>query len=234
MQEFLIKNTSNPSVMSFIKSSDLFSKSIMVILFFLSVVSWAIVIDKFVRYYRIKRKIKNFERIFWSGNALEELYEKTRKNEDSILAKIFVSAMQECKKSNLKLCNDSHRSGIKKRLLQVMDVQRNREVFLLESNLTFLAVVGSKATFIGLLGTVWGIIQSFQSIAVAKNASLAVVAPGVSEALIATAVGLFVSIPAVMFYNFFISQVESIDNKLYEFVNGLHVLLTRAIDEGKI
>ena len=115
-----------------------------------------------------------------------------------------------------------------------MYLSRNRELEQLETKLGFLATVGSSAPFIGLFGTVWGIMHSFQSIASSKNTTLAVVAPGIAEALLATAIGLFVAIPATIFYNYLCSEIDSINNKLDDFIGELHSLISRAIDEEKM
>jgi biopolymer transport protein TolQ len=124
--------------------------------------------------------------------------------------------------------------GQKERVLQSMYLVRDRELEKLETGLVFLATVGSSATFIGLFGTVWGIMHSFQSIAASKNTTLAVVAPGIAEALLATAIGLLAAIPAVIFHSYLTSKVISINNKIDDFVGELHTLLSRAIDEEKI
>ena len=171
-----------------------------------------------------------------SGQVLDQLYDRARRIIDNPLSTIFVAAMSECKRydSNLICNNHSLKEGLKDRVLQSMYIIRNREIQKLEQGLSFLAMVGSKATFIGLFGTVWGIMHSFQSIAVSKNTSLAVVAPGIAEALLATAIGLIVSIPAVMFYNLLVSKLDIIDNKFNDFIGELNTLLLRAIDENKI
>ncbi|NRB10632.1 MAG: protein TolQ [Rickettsiaceae bacterium] len=229
-------SSSDLSVVSLILSSDLVGKSVILILILASIWSWAIIIHKLILFSGLKKKITAFENLFWSGQILDELYEKIKNTIDDPLSVIFISAMNECKKSKTTKSNKSELLKVshKDRVVQAMYLSRNREVEALEKKLGFLATVGSSAVFIGLFGTVWGIIHSFQSIAASKNTSLAVVAPGIAEALIATAIGLFVAIPAVVFYNYLISEVDNINNKIEDFIGELSALLSRAIDEGKI
>lgn len=226
-------STTDLSVLSLIANSDLVGKSVILILLIASVWSWAIIIDKYFKFKNIKAHIKRFEKNFWSGQVLDELYEKTKQKIDSPMAQIFISGMEEFKRKTSYSSGkvDSVRIGRKERISQAMNLVRNRELEALESKLGFLATVGSSAVFIGLFGTVWGIIHSFQSIATAKNTSLAVVAPGIAEALVATAIGLFVAIPAVIFYNYLISEIDTISSKLDDFAGELYKLLSRAIDD---
>lgn len=225
------------SILTLISSADIVGKSVIAILVLASVWSWAIIIHKHLQYAKVRKLINVFESVFWSGQVLDDLYEKIRKRVDNPLSAVFVGAMEECKKnSNI---NDSNRSdliiiGSKERITQSMYLARNREIGFLEKRLSFLAIVGSNALFIGLFGTVWGIMHSFQSIAASKNATLAVVAPGIAESLFATAIGLVAAIPATIFYNYFISEVDNINNKVEDFMGELSSLLFRAIDEKKI
>ena len=219
------------SVFSLITSADMVGKLVVLVLFLASIWSWAIIIDRYRKYRELNKKIKRFERLFWSGKPLDKIYDEVKKKNDNPLAKIFTASMKEVQgySSNKKAAKDS--INIKDRLLQIMDLVKNKEIDLLEQGLTFLATVGSAAPFIGLFGTVWGIMHSFQSIAMSKNTSLAVVAPGIAEALLATAIGLFAAIPAVICYNFLVSKVTAISNKVEDFIGELHMLLSRAIDE---
>ncbi|WPY01305.1 Tol-Pal system subunit TolQ [Candidatus Trichorickettsia mobilis] len=227
--------SNNSSIFSLIASADLVSKSVMLLLIIVSIWSWTIIFDKTLRLTKIKKKIAAFESVFWSGQILDQLYENIKNAVDNPLAAIFVGAMHECKRGNRKNQTDSFlKIGQKERILQSMHLIRDRELEKLETNLTFLATVGSSATFIGLFGTVWGIMHSFQSIAASKNTSLAVVAPGIAEALLATAIGLLAAIPAVIFHSYLMNKVISINNKMDDFVGELNTLLSRAIDEEKI
>lgn len=222
------------SMFSLVLSADIVGKLVLLILFCSSVWSWAIILDKYFRIKTMQRKIVKFEELFWSGKAIDQLYEHVKKRVDNPLASIFVSAIAEFKRSDKK-AKDNHMLciGIKDRIMQSMTLVRNRESETIESNLGFLATVGSAAPFIGLFGTVWGIMHSFQSIAASKNTSLAVVAPGIAEALLATAVGLFAAIPAVICYNYLVARTVVIENKMDDFMGELHTILSRAIDEGQ-
>lgn len=230
-------STADFSVISLVLSSDFIGKSVILILILSSIWTWAIIVNKILYYKELKKKMSNFENIFWSGQVLDDLYERVKKLIDNPLSAVFVSAMEECKKNaknSSVVKSDLIKVGHKERVIQSMHLTKNREVERLESKLGFLATVGSAAPFIGLFGTVWGIMHSFQSIAASKNTSLAVVAPGIAEALLATAIGLFAAIPAVIFYNYLSSQVDGIYNKIEDFSGELNSLLTRAIDEEKI
>ncbi|GAB4067186.1 protein TolQ [Ancylobacter sonchi] len=194
-----------------------------------SVWVWAIIIDKTILFGRMKRQMDRFEQTFWSGQSLEELYRSLSSRPNHAMAAIFVAAMREWKRSY----EGGARSfaGLTQRLDKVMDVTVAREVERLEARLLVLATVGSAGPFIGLFGTVWGIMTSFQSIAASKNTSLAVVAPGIAEALFATAIGLIAAIPATIFYNKFVSQVNRLALRLEGFSDEFSAILSRQIDE---
>lgn len=227
-------STADLSVLSLIASSDFVGKSVIVILLLSSVWSWAIIISKHFKFSATTSRIKKFEKSFWSGQVLDDLFEKAKSKQDNPLATIFVGAMEEFKrKGETPKKSDALLIGQKERIMQTMYLTRNREIEKLDSKLSFLASVGSSAVFVGLFGTVWGIIHSFQSIASSKNTSLAVVAPGIAEALVATAIGLFVAIPAVVFYNYLTSEIDNISNRTDDFIGELGKLLSRAIDEGQ-
>ena len=225
---------SGASVFSMISSTDIIGKSVMIILLIASIWAWTIIIDKIVHLVQIRKKIATFEATFWSGAVLDQLHETIKRTMNNPLAAVFVAAMNECKRQNPNNLTDVLKISHKERIIQSMYLIRNREIERLEQNLGFLATVASSTPFIGLLGTVWGIMHSFQSIAASKNTSLAVVAPGIAEALLATAIGLFAAIPAVIFYNYLSSQIIKINNKIDDFINELSSILSRAIDEGKM
>ena len=225
----------NHSIWHLIANADLVGKSVIFILVVASVVSWAIIIDKYYKYKNVRSKMQSFDNLFWSGQVLDILYEKVKTAIDSPMAAVFVAAMSECKRHDASKSRDaSLKVGLKERISQAMYLVRNRETDKLEMHLGFLATVGSSGTFIGLFGTVWGIMHSFQSIAASNNTSLAVVAPGIAEALFATAIGLVAAIPASIFYNLLSSQSNNISNRLEDFSSELHTLLARAIDEEKL
>lgn len=227
--------TIEPSLFSMIASADIVSKIVILILVIASIWSWTVIFDKIALLSKTKKKIARFESIFWSGQILDQLYENVKNAIDNPLAGIFVSAMNECKRSIKRNSSDgSLKIGQKERVLQSMRLVCDREFEKLEKNLVLLATVGSSATFVGLFGTVWGIMHSFQSIAASKNTTLAVVAPGIAEALLATAIGLIAAIPAAIFHNYLLNQVMLINNKMEDFVGELQTLLSRAIDEERI
>lgn len=223
------------SIIGLISGADIVVKLVLLILLMASVWSWAIIIDKYLLLNKVKQKIVKFEKVFWSGQLLDQLYNKLRSKTSHPLATVFVAAMDERsrQRQNKGPKTLSYLSiGLKDRIAQVMDVAKNQGMEDLEKNLSFLAVVGSTSPFIGLFGTVWGIMNSFQAIAAMKNATIAVVAPGIAEALFATAVGLVAAIPAVIFYNFLSSQINDINNKVESFSSELHSLLAQEIDKG--
>ncbi len=225
---------SSTSIFSLISSSDIIGKSVMLLLVIASVWAWAVIIDKLINLSQLRKRIAAFESIFWSGAVLDQLYETVKRTINNPLACVFIAAMNECKRQNVKSLNDTLKIGHKERIIQSMYLVKNREIERLEQNLGFLATTASSAPFIGLFGTVWGIMHSFQSIAASKNTSLAVVAPGIAEALLATAIGLFAAIPAVIFYNYLSAQITKIHNKIDDFIIELNAILSRAIDEEKM
>jgi len=202
---------------------------VMVGLIISSIWVWAIVIDKTLLYARMRRAMNRFEQAFWSGQSLEELYKTLSARPSYSMAALFVAAMREWKRS----LEGQARSfaGLQTRIEKVMDVTIAREVERLERRLLVLATVGSAGPFIGLFGTVWGIMTSFQSIAAKGNTSLQVVAPGIAEALFATAIGLVAAIPATIFYNKFASEVNKQAQRLEGFADEFSAILSRQIDE---
>jgi biopolymer transport protein TolQ len=204
-------------------------KAVMLGLLACSVWVWAIAIDKIFLYARTKRAMDRFEQAFWSGQSIEELYRSLSAKPTQSMAACFVAAMREWKRS----FESQSRSfaGLQMRIDKVMNVSIAREVERLERRLLVLATVGSAGPFVGLFGTVWGIMSSFQSIAASKNTSLAVVAPGIAEALFATAIGLIAAIPATIFYNKFISEVNRQAQRLEGFADEFSAILSRQIDE---
>lgn len=218
---------------------------IMLILVGMSIACWAIIIDKVITLRSVNDKTSQFESEFWSADALDKYYEKIKKRKAKHpLSLMFSAAMEEWfrSKGQERLVpsgsGGSGRSGgdltisVKERIVQLMAVSRNREMERLERGLGFLATAGSSAPFIGLLGTCIGIINSFRNIAGSQNTSLAVVAPGIAEALFATAIGLFVAIPAVIAYNKFNGELNRLAGKLEDFSTEFQLLLSRQLDKG--
>jgi biopolymer transport protein TolQ len=204
-------------------------KFVMLGLLVCSVWVWAIAIDKWFLFARNKRAMDRFEQAFWSGQSIEELYRTLSAKPAHSMAGLFVAAMREWKRSFESQTKSF--AGLQMRIEKVMDVSISREVERLERRLLVLATVGSAGPFVGLFGTVWGIMTSFQSIAASKNTSLAVVAPGIAEALFATAIGLVAAIPATIFYNKFISEVNHQAQRLEGFADEFSAILSRQIDE---
>ena len=194
-----------------------------------SVWCWAIIIDKVLLLRRVQRQMDQFEETFWSGNSLEDLYVALSQQPPGGMGALFVAAMREWKRS---FSNASSAfMGLQARIEKVLDVTIAREVERLESQLLVLASVASAGPFVGLFGTVWGIMSSFRSIAASKNTSLAVVAPGIAEALFATAIGLFAAIPALVFYNILQGKVARSQARMESFADEFSSILSRQIDQ---
>lgn len=219
------------SLFGLIAQADIIVKAVMTLLLLASFWCWAIIFDKFRTFRKIRYKTNKFEKVFWSGRLLDDLYDRMAAHADHPMAAVFVAAMQEWRRRSENGSSLSHlRAGVKERVFQAMQVARNRGVEDLEKNLSFLATVGSAAPFVGLFGTVWGIMNSFQSIAMTKNTTLAVVAPGIAESLLATAIGLFAAIPAMIFYNKFSTDLNRVVGRIDDFSNELDALLSRELD----
>src|SRR3989442_7211463 len=210
-------------------NADRIVQAVMVGLLITSICVRAIAIDKFMLYARTRRGMDRFEQAFWSGQSLEELYRSLSSRPAHSMAALFVAAMREWKRS----FEGSTRSfaGLQMRIEKVMDVTIQREIARLERRLLVLATVGSAGPFVGLFGTVWGIMTSFRAIAGQQTTSLAVVAPGIAEALFATAIGLVAAIPATIFYNKFVSDVNKQAQRLEGFADEFAAILSRQIDE---
>ena len=204
-------------------------KLVMIGLLIASVWTWAIIIDKLIAYARMRGALNRFEQVFWSGQSLEELYRNLADRPTSGMSAIFVAAMREWKKSFEKGARSP--LSLQMRIDKSMDLALTREMERMENRLGFLATVGSAAPFVGLFGTVIGIMTSFQAIAGTKSTNLAVVAPGIAEALLATAIGLLAAIPAVIAYNKFSTDVARISGRLEGFADEFSAILSRQIDE---
>jgi biopolymer transport protein TolQ len=203
--------------------------SVLIGLLLASIWVWAIVIDKLVLFGKTRKSMDRFEQAFWSGQSLEELYRSLSARPNTSMAALFVAAMREWKRS----FEGQARSlaGLQMRIEKVMDVTIAREIERLERRLLVLATVGSAGPFVGLFGTVWGIMTSFQAIAASQNTSLTVVAPGIAQALFATAIGLMAAIPATIFYNKFSSEVNKQAQRMEGFADEFAAILSRQIDE---
>jgi biopolymer transport protein TolQ len=230
MPEIAPLTSSDLSIFGLFWSAHYIVKAVMIGLLVCSVWVWAIAIDKILLYGRTRRSMNRFDQTFWSGQSLEELYRSLSQRPTHATAALFVAAMREWKRSFEGPAKSF--AGLQMRIEKVMDVTIGREVERLERNLLVLATVGSAGPFIGLFGTVWGIMTSFQSIAASKNTSLAVVAPGIAEALFATAIGLVAAIPATIFYNKFVAEVNKQAGRLEGFADEFAAILSRQIDEA--
>ncbi len=221
------------SLTNLISQADIVVQLVMLLLIIASLCSWAIIFDKILKFRILRNRSDKFEEAFEGTLMLEEVYNQAKNNDNHPLARIFVSCIKEWKSSNVKQIiseNSEKKSSLKERLGSVMQVATNRSMQKLESGLNFLAIVGSSAPFVGLFGTVWGIMTSFQGIAISKNTSLAVVAPGIAEALLATAIGLFAAIPAVFFYNIFSAQINHFTERAQNFSMQLLNVLSKELD----
>jgi biopolymer transport protein TolQ len=222
------------SILELFSNAHIVVKLVMLGLLFASVWSWAIILEKLFLYTKARKDADKFEQVFWSGQSLDELYGALSQRRNTGMAALFVAAMREWKRSTEREGGERGTRpmpGVQLRVNKVMDVTISRDVERLERRLTFLATVGSTAPFVGLFGTVWGIMTSFQAIAVSNNTSLAVVAPGIAEALFATALGLLAAIPAVIFYNKFNSDVARQAARLEGFADEFSAILSRQIDK---
>ena len=221
------------SMLSLFLRADFVVKSVIIILILASLYSWTIIVAKLIRIKQLKKLEKEFEEIFWSGNSFEDLYETLNFNKHDPKSRIFCAAIAEWKKSKFDTLNDSlsNINSLKDRMQRSMSVTFNKESEIVEKNLTFLATAGSTAPFVGLFGTVWGIMNSFKSIAVAQNTNLSIVAPGIAEALFATALGLFVAIPAVVAYNKISSDLSKYFISLETFMDEFTAIFFRQLEK---
>ena len=229
LQTALAAPTGSFSVLSLFWQAHIVVKLVMIGLIIASIWCWAIIVDKWVLFARLRRQMDKFENVFWSGQSLEQLFAQVSQKPTNGMAALFVAAMKEWKRTYESGANSM--LGLSSRIDRIMDVTLAREVDRMENRLLVLATVGSSAPFIGLFGTVWGIMTSFQAIAAAKNTNLAVVAPGIAEALLATALGLLAAIPAVMFYNKYASQTSRLTTRLEGFADEFAAILSRQLDE---
>lgn len=216
--------------------ADLVVKLVLLVLLVASVWSWAIIVDKVMRMRRLWEDADRFEEAFWSGGSLEDLFERIGNTPGDPMSSLFAAAMREWRRTTASgrgLENRLH-AGLQSRIGQVMQLTMDREMERIERYMGFLATVGSTAPFVGLFGTVWGIMSSFQAIAATRNTSLVVVAPGIAEALFATALGLIAAIPAVVAFNKFSTDIGRFASRLDGFASEFSAILSRQLDEGDL
>ena len=231
LEPSLIVTSHDLSIWGLFLAADLVVKAVMLMLILASIWSWAIIFQK-LRLIRDEfRYADDFEDEFWSGGATDKLYDDLGAEPDGVLPRVFSSAMREWRRA-ARSATEKNSVSIGQRIDRTMSVTISKELSVMEKGMTFLASVGSVAPFVGLFGTVWGIMNSFQSIAQSKNTSLAVVAPGIAEALFATALGLAAAIPAVVAYNRFSSQIETLASRLEAFSGEFSTILSRQLDES--
>ena len=221
------------SMWSLFLRADVIVKAVIILLLMASVWCWAIIFEKILWLRRLNAHAVTFETAFWSGGSLEELYDRIGPQPRDPMSAVFVAAMQEWRRSASRAVSatDSTRASLTERIDRVMQITVAREMDRIERYMTFLASTGSTAPFIGLFGTVWGIMNSFQSIAMTKNTSLAVVAPGIAEALFATALGLLAAIPAVVAYNKLSKELDRYAGRLDGFAGEFTAILSRQMEE---
>jgi len=227
-------NVPDFSILGMFMQADFVVQTVMIMLLVASVWGWSIIFNTSSRVKVARSKADGFEEIFWSGNSLDTLYSSIKKTPDHPMAAVFVAAMREWQRS---LGSGATSTGIDKvtvqdRISKVMHVTTGREMDRLEGQVGYLATIGSAAPFVGLFGTVWGIINAFKSIAMASDTSLATVAPGIAEALLATALGLVAAIPAVIAYNKLSTDLGRYANRVEGFADEFAAILSRQLDEG--
>lgn len=223
------------SIWSLFLNADWIVKLVILLLIVASFWTWTIIFEKSLRLRRLRTQARQFEESFWSGGSLEELFDRIGNRPPDPMTSIFVAAMREWRRSAAKglLTSDQLRGNLQERIDRVMDITLGREMEQIERHMTYLASIGSSAPFVGLFGTVWGIMNSFASIAASKNTSLAVVAPGIAEALFATALGLIAAIPAVLAYNKLSSEIGRYGHRLEAFAGEFGAILSRQLEEKR-
>lgn len=220
------------SIWTLFMRADVVVKAVMIGLVFASFWSWAIVFDKWGRIGGARKRMDRFEDLFWMGGSAEDLYKSLKRKPEGPMAAMFVAGMQEWERSrDAGAVSASSADNLRERIDKVMTVTLNRELAVLERRLGFLATVGATAPFVGLFGTVWGIMNSFRAIAVSHDTNLAVVAPGIAEALFATALGLLAAIPAVVFFNKFSNEIGRLAVRLEGFADEFITYFSRKFDE---
>ena len=220
------------SVWGLFLQADWIVKSVMFMLVGASIWSWAIIFDKWMTFKSLHGRAAKFETAFWSGEALEKIYKRIQQNPGDPMARIFCAGMNEWKLTteSTSAAGDLA-AGLQQRIDRAMSTSISREMNVVERQMTFLATVGSTAPFIGLFGTVWGIMNSFSAIAGSQNTSLAVVAPGIAEALFATAIGLVAAIPAVVAYNKYSTDLGRYQDRLDAFSAEFSSILGRHLEQ---
>ncbi len=220
------------SIWALVGQADPIVKGVMLILMLASLWSWTVIFQKVWRFRSLNRQARIFERELWSGAALDDPHKRPAANPDHPMAVAFAAGMEEWRDAP-RPARASSAAALLTRVGKVMSLTADREIETVERYLTSLATIGATAPFVGLFGTVWGIMSSFQAIALTKNTTLAVVAPGIAEALLATAFGLVAAIPAVVAYNKLSGDVDRYAARVGTFTDEFTVVLSRELDDGQ-
>lgn len=229
MREFFVSS----GIVDLISQSDALVLGILITLLLVSIWCWSIALDKMRKFKLLETRNRSFEKLFWSGQMLEELYKKVKNKANNPAAVIFCAAMQEWEMSNvLSIAKDDYdrKNALKARLEDVMYVALNRSVSKFRYGLGFMGIAASASPFVGLFGTVWGILLSFQAMAASKDAGISAIAPGMAGALLTTVAGLIVAIPAVIFFNHYNNKVNDFSEKMENFIAELLTILSRELD----
>jgi len=217
-------------------NADWIVQTVILVLLFASFWSWSVIIAKVIKMKTLKQRATNFEESFWSGSPLDHLYNQLGSRPTDPFSAVFSSAMREWQRSSSRNGKKRHvemATSLNQRIERVMKVTMDREMDDLDKHMSFLASIGSTAPFVGLFGTVWGIMNSFQGIAMSQSTNLAVVAPGIAEALFATALGLVVAIPAVLAYNRLSTSLNHYYCRLQTFSSEFSAIISRQLDESE-
>lgn len=222
------------SLLSLFWQASLTVKGVILLLLCCSFWSWTIIFAKLSHLKNLLEKAERFEEAFWNSGSLDALFENVKNREDDPYASVFVSGMKEWKRAKCKVKSVISGLSLKDRVEKMMRVALGRQLEHLEEHVGFLATVGSTSPFIGLFGTVWGIMNSFESIGIDQNTNLTSVAPGIAEALFATALGLIVTIPAVVAYNKISSLIGKYENRLNSFIEEFSAIVSRQIEDAEV
>lgn len=231
----MFNTTETIQLFDLIINTDMVSKIILAILLIFSIISWALIFEKIFKFRMLSMRTKQFEKIFWSGQLLEDIYKKTRNGHKYPSAFIFNVAMQEWENGDVleivKSKNTEKKNSLKDRIYDLMSVNLNKSILNLRYGLGFLLIVASTSTLFGLLGTVWGIMQSFQSISLMQNVSLVTIAPGITNALITTIAGLITAIPALIAYYIYNNKISNFETDMENFELELLTILSRELEQ---
>ncbi|MBO4956279.1 MAG: MotA/TolQ/ExbB proton channel family protein [Rickettsiales bacterium] len=229
-------NTQNITLQIFatLLHSDFITKAILFILIGMSIFSWTLIFEKFFKFKLMSIKTSKFEKLFWSGDMLEDIYQKVKNNTKCPSIVVFISAMQEWTNSNvqniIKTNDVGRKNSLKDRLYDVMSVAINRSLKKIKGGLSFLLIVSTTSTLLGLFGTAWGLSSAFKAISIMKDATLTTIAPGISSSLVTTIVGMLTAIPATAAYYFIKSQINNYEEELENFKLEVLSILSKEMD----